>query len=513
VVIGVALIFTSCAPAATPTKAPVTAPTKAPVTEPTKAPAKLPYEGVTLKIIANTGPFIIGPVYKYAPEFEKRTGAKISASEFPFADLNAKVLQIAAVKGTDFDLLLIPNTWMADLAEMGYLTPLDPFIEKDKNDPELAWDDIPEGIKRKDSWGGHVYCIIVDNDNHTLFYRKDVLGDPKWQEAYKKETGKDLPNPPTTIDEMLEVAKFFKGKDWAGDGHPEKHYSFVSSITRGNQAFWYSYSWFSAYGVVPTDKAPAPGIFIFKPDMTPLINNPGYVKGLEKYKEMVDCCIRPGKDAIRGDVINEMINGTTLMAIDWGDIGPSSIGKDSVVKGKIGFALAPGSKEYYDWQTNQWVKTDTVKYSPTHAFNGWAWMIASTSKNQQAAWDFIKFMASPTISAKTVASPDSGCQPWRISHATNIDPWVEAGWIKEDAVEYVKNIVATTDHPNAVFDLRIPGAARYQEAVELWLTRALAGEISPQEAMDKAAADLNKITDELGRDKQIAAYKSHLGLK
>ena len=187
---------------------------------------------------------------------------------------------------------------------------------------------------------------------------------------------------------MLAVAKFFKGKDWAGDGRPDDHNSFVTSITRGNQAFWYAYSWFSAYGVMPTDKSPAAGIFIFNPeDMTPLVNNPGYVKAIEKYKEMVDCCIRPGKDSVRGDVINEMINGTTLMALDWGDIGPSSVGKDSVVKGKLGFALAPGSKEYYDWKSKGWVKSAEVKYSPTHAFNGWAFMITKTSKNPQAAWD------------------------------------------------------------------------------------------------------------------------------
>jgi len=140
-------------------------------------------------------------------------------------------------------------------------------------------------------------------------------------------------------------------------------------------------------------------------------------------------------------------------------------------------------------------------------------MITSTSQNPQAAWGFVKFMASPEISAEDVASPDSGMQPWRKSHLTNLDPWVKAGWNREDAEAYVKSIVATTDHPNAVFDLRIPGASRYQEAVELQLTRALAGEISPQEAMDQAAKDLNKITDELGREEQIAAYKAHLGLK
>jgi multiple sugar transport system substrate-binding protein len=492
VVLAVGLAFTGAAPAA----------------------AQKPYEGVTIRILANTGPFIIGPVYWHAPEFEAKTGAKIEVVEVPFADLFPKLQQLGVTRSAEFDLLLVANTWMADLVGLDYITPLDPFIEASKDSPDLAWDDIPDGIKAKDSWGGHFYSFIIDNDNHFFFYRKDVLGDPKWQEAYKAETGVALPNPPTTIDEVLSVAKFFKGKDWAGDGHPELHNSFVTSITRGNQALWYSYTWLSAYGVTPADKDHPRGVFLFNPnDMTPLVNNPGYVKGLEKYQEMVNCCIRPGKDSIRGDVINEMINGTTLMAFDWGDIGPSSIGPDSTVKGKLGFAIAPGSKEYFDWQTGNWVQTEEVKYSPVHAFNGWAWMITSTSKNPQAAWALIEFMINPERSALDVASPDSGTQPWRLSHSQNMGPWVAAGWNAEDAKAYVETIVATTNHPNAVFDVRIPGAARYQEAIELELTRALSGEISAQEAMDNAAAEMNKITDELGRDKQIAAYRAHLGLK
>ncbi len=472
------------------------------------------YEGVTLNILANTGPFIIGPVYKHAPDFEAKTGAKITASEIPYGELFPKMMQMAATQSSEFDLLLLPSTWMADLAEIGFIIPLDPYVNADLEDPELAWSDIPDGMKAKNSWGGRMYAMIVDNDNHSLFYRKDVLGDAKWQEEYKKETGKDLPNPPTTMDELLAVAKFFKGKDWAGDGNPDLHNSFVTSITRGNQALWYSYSWLTAYGVVPTEKASAQGIFLFDPkDMTPLVNNPGYVRAIEKYTEMVNCCVRPGKDSVRGDVISEIVNGTTLLALDWGDIGPATVGKDSVVAGKVGFAPAPGSKEYYDWQTDKWVETDKVKYSPAHAFNGWAFMITRTSKNPQAAWDLIKYLASPEISAEDVASPDSGDQPWRISHSSNLDPWVAAGWGKEDAKAYVESIVATTDHPNAVFDIRIPGAPRYQEAIELQLSRALAGEISPKEAMDLAAIEMEKITDDIGREKQLLAYKGHLGLK
>ena len=45
------------------------------------AEAALVHKGVNLKVLANTGPFIIKPVYDHAPEFEASTGAKVTASE------------------------------------------------------------------------------------------------------------------------------------------------------------------------------------------------------------------------------------------------------------------------------------------------------------------------------------------------------------------------------------------------------------------------------------------------
>jgi multiple sugar transport system substrate-binding protein len=58
----------------------------------------------------------------------------------------------------------------------------------------------------------------------------------------------------------------------------------------------------------------------------------------------------------------------------------------------------------------------------------------------------------------------------------------------------------------------LPGAARYQETLELYTNQAIAGSLDPQAAMDQCAADFNGITDELGRDNQIAAYRAHLGM-
>ncbi len=44
------------------------------------------------------------------------------------------------------------------------------------------------------------------------------------------------------------------------------------------------------------------------------------------------------------------------------------------------------------------------------------------------------------------------------------------------------------------------------------LSKALAGDVSPQDALDAIAAEWNRLTDDFGRDAQLAAYRSSMGL-
>jgi hypothetical protein len=48
--------------------------------------------------------------------------------------------------------------------------------------------------------------------------------------------------------------------------------------------------------------------------------------------------------------------------------------------------------------------------------------------------------------------------------------------------------------------------------LELYTNQTIAGELTPQAAMDQCASDFNAISDELGRDSQVAAYRAHLGM-
>jgi multiple sugar transport system substrate-binding protein len=59
--------------------------------------------------------------------------------------------------------------------------------------------------------------------------------------------------------------------------------------------------------------------------------------------------------------------------------------------------------------------------------------------------------------------------------------------------------------------LRIPGAYSYWLALDLHLTEATSGQLSPEAALKAAAVDFEDITIRLGRDRQLRAYRASLG--
>jgi multiple sugar transport system substrate-binding protein len=83
---------------------------------------------------------------------------------------------------------------------------------------------------------------------------------------------------------------------------------------------------------------------------------------------------------------------------------------------------------------------------------------------------------------------------------------------ESQATEYLAAVKDTIASPNAVVDLRITGAAEYFDALDTQLARAVAGEVTAQEALDQVAKDWEAITDRLGREQQIKLYRQMLGL-
>jgi multiple sugar transport system substrate-binding protein len=82
------------------------------------------------------------------------------------------------------------------------------------------------------------------------------------------------------------------------------------------------------------------------------------------------------------------------------------------------------------------------------------------------------------------------------------------------AKDYLTAIQDSLNSPNMVLDLRIPNNQRYQQvALDTALARYLAGEIDTKATMKSIEDQWNEITNEVGKAKQLAAYRASIGAK
>ena len=198
----------------------------------------------------------------------------------------------------------------------------------------------------------------------------------------------------------------------------------------------------------------------------------------------------------------------------WGDIGSNARTSDtSVVGDVVGFGINPGSDRVYNSQSGAW--ENTYNEAPNMAYLGWGVYVTKNvqgdEKKQKAAWSAAAHLGGKDISLWMSAYP-SGFQPYRNSHF-QYDEWEAAGYDRAYIEDYLGSNADSYNHENAAIEPRIPGIFQYYSVAEDELAKGYAGQYgSAQEIGDAIAAAWEKITDQIGRDSQIALYKASLGL-
>lgn len=463
------------------------------------------YEGIQLDILTFTGPQIAEPLQRRAPDFAAATGAQVNIVTVPFSDLYQTILTDQATGTNSYDAFVFAPQWMGDFIEPGYLENLSPYIEADE---ALAWDDVGLFFREFSStYEGSVYTIPFDGDFHVVYYRTDVL----------EELGM---MPPATWDEYLAVAEAANGVDMNGDGTGD--YGSCIAKARGEQGYWFIHS--IASGFLQTQGTGQGGFFDTE-TFTPLVNNPAFIRALEIY-QATNAFGPPDELNIGvGDTRSLFVSGRCALSLDWGDIGSLSIDPEqSVVKDLIGTVILPGSTEVLDRATNELVACDEttcpyaingVNHAPFAAFGGWSGGLsaAADQTTKDAAYAFFSYMAQPAQANVDVTIGRTGFNPYRVSQFEDLSTWVEAGFSEAGAQNYLGAIEASLNSPNMMLDLRVPQNQRYQQVVlDTVLSQFLAGEFTAAEAAEEIEIRWEEITEELGRDAQLAAYRATLGI-
>lgn len=461
------------------------------------------FEGVEITVFTQTPPFIAKPVQMFRADWEKETGGKVRLITAPWGELYPKMFSSFALGAKNYDIIIFPAAYLADFASNEFLASLDTFIAADTR---IDWLDILPVYREKIStYAGTTYAVTMDGDSHMFYYRRDAIENPEHQAKFKAKYGYDLA-PPKTWAEVRDVAEFFNGWDWDGDGRIE--YGVVEGMRKGAQGFWTFFSRSAAYTSIPGQ---AQGLFFDPETMKPLINDPGHVRALEDWVEMIEFGVPGMINMDNGEVRSVYAAGEAALAIDWGDVGViSDTDPGSTVKGKVGYSILPGTTSVWDYVKGSWVDFPEVNHAPYLAFGGWIAGIDAKSDNVEAAYDFLSFLGSPENSYICVTTPETGFNPFRKSHFEKLAGWYGYGFVHPE--DYLGAIQATIAHSNVQPDIRIPGAFRYFEALDAQLAMALAGAKTAKQALDDAAKEWEVITEDLGKEQQLKNYRASLGL-
>jgi len=469
------------------------------------------FSGRTLSVLVNDTHVPVVDAWK--PLWERETGGKINVILVPYAGISDKLWIDFRSQSGIIDCAAIPSTWLGDMAGGGHVVEVGPLIEK-WGYPD--WDDALPAVKVITGWAGKTMAFPYDGDNHMTYYRKDALEVPENQAKFKAKYGYDYHMPPKDWDEVRDLAEFFNGWDWDGDGEIEYGVAFIAQ--QKTQAMWEVLNLVAQYATIAGKPSnTTSNIFFDANTMEPLVNTPGWVEAFRRIGELTKWA-PPG---LLGYGYSEFryayVSGNAALGFDWGDVGimeqyPDEYGSE--VKGKLGYGPLPGAKKYWDHVNKKWVeKEHQVNFLN---FGGWIWIISKYTKNVDMAYHWITYITNPEHSLLDACGIHgyTGVNPWRKSH---FDPavlglWKRGGWDEEAAKGYGKAIQEILTDPYAVTDLRIPGSEKYYDALDMRLAEVLAGKSTAEKACQSLYDDWVKITEDYGKEEQKRYYLESLGL-
>ena len=356
-----------------------------------------------------------------------------------------------------------------------------------------------------------------DADGQVLYYRRDVLNDPENQQAFQAALGYALPVPPRTWQQVLDIARFFAGKDW--DHHDRQPDSgMVLHLKPGEQGFYHFQSLAASFAVQPgatTPTATTMSTGSTPRTMEPLINQPGPVAALELLQQLNATGPADQIGWRLPQAWDYFLRGKAVMMFTWGDLGAFVPGRDPLPgQGQLCHRTLAGLRALLGpraWGMGRARASPTGSATPPAA-PGTA-SCSPGGQNSEAAYSFLALMAIKPFSLWAVQhgwtgiNPGFGFQMLQPQGEARLADYLKAGWDRADLEDYLAAFQQTFTAPTMLPYLRIRGTQAYWSALDTQLAAALGGRKTAQAALDATAAAWNQITDQLGRSQQLQEHQ------
>ena len=315
---------------------------------PYKLKSGKPYAGTTLNILS-----VVTPQFKSYElrdeEFESLTGITVNWTHIPFVSLQEKVASVGVAADGSFDVVNYLDSWGPPNAYW--------FVELDERLKEdgISMNRYPQAFAKSAMYKGKVMGFPLRAHPQLMFYRKDLFA-------------KHDISVPSSWSEVASAGKAIKQKE--GIGGLACYYG--ADGNRQNLFIWLNYLW-------------AAGADVFDSDMKPAWTTPAGLKATRDYVELHtrhDICGDGAVSNVEQDARIQFSQGKAAMIPVWwwAYSGFSNPNQSKLDKSKVAFAGMPS------------YQGKTVTYAISMPFS-----ISKHSKNQDAAWEFMKWLSNPEL--------------------------------------------------------------------------------------------------------------------
>lgn len=397
--------------------------------EPVVEEPAMPYDGVELTLASMTDQYV--EAFRYLiPLFKEETGIDILMEELGYVDLYQKLTADFVGETASYDLMTVDIVWSGEYAQNGYTLPLNDYMDRDA--AELNLDDILPVMWTQGEWEGQYWAFPLGGYANVLNYRSDVF------EAAGIE-------PPKTQEEMLAAAEALND--------PDNDFYGIAMLGGGVAGAQDYMVWVQQHGGTLIDA-----------DGNIKINTAENAEILEFFGSFFEFG-PPGSAGYW-----------------WGD--RETAFRDGKVAMMEGWSIA--RNDYEDPEMSSIVGLMDITFAPiaegmeaSYGFGGWGLGINADSDSikQEAAWEFIKWLASEEIQIEWVLHRGV---PIRRSTMTNPDIVAALPWMPL--------LLESFENGDGDYRPRVPEYSILQDALGVYVSAYLVGEMGAMEALDAAQA-------------------------
>ncbi len=330
-----------------------------------------------------------------------------------------------------YDLVYMDIVWTPKFAAAGWLKDLSPYVSEEELDNFL------EGDVNGGMYNGKLYRMPFRTDAGMLYYRSDWLN----QAGYE---------PPETFSELMEISQALQeegkapwGYTWQGKQYEGLSAMFVE-VLAGFDAFW------------------------IDPETLEVgLDSPEAIEAVQFLTNTIDEGVSPpGVTTYAEEATRRLFqNGETAFLRNWPYV--YGLASESDIAGKFEIKPMPSTPEGRSGACQ----------------GGWGFGIAESTNHPDEAWEVIEYFTKPEIQKRYAL--ENGQTPTRRDLFD--DPELVAEY------EYLPDLLNVLE--NAV--LR-PPIAQYSQASDIlqrYLSAAIAGTMTPERAMNKAARETRTLLE------------------